>query len=253
MQDMDSGLYAAYTALLSRTDALDIAANNLANTGTAGFHAERASFKGVLAEAQGAMPSQVGSAVNSYSALIGRHVSDVQGTITATGNPLDLAIAGHGYFSVKTPQGNRYTRDGEFQVSNAGLLTTKTGEPVLDASGKSLALPTGDVQVSGDGTVSVANADGSAIVGRIAMTDLGAGGAVQAETATLFKAADGAIPAPATDASIQQGAIEGANLDAVQGTVQLLTIQRQAEMMQRALSVFHNDFDKTASEELARV
>jgi flagellar basal-body rod protein FlgF/flagellar basal-body rod protein FlgG len=60
-------------------------------------------------------------------------------------------------------------------------------------------------------------------------------------------------PTVSADAQVQQGAVEGANLDAVQGTVQLLAIQRQAEMMQRALSVFHNDLDKTASEELARV
>src|ERR1700744_530624 len=128
---MDSGIYAAYTALLSRTQALDIAANNLANVGVAGFHAGRASFQGVLAEAQDSLPSQAGNAVNSYSGLIGRHVSEVLGTVTHTGNPLDLAITGNGYFSVKTAQGTRYTRDGEFQVSNAGLLTTKSGDAVL--------------------------------------------------------------------------------------------------------------------------
>lgn len=250
---MDSGLYAAYTALLSRTQALDIAANNLANVGTAGFHAGRASFQGVMAEAQGALASQAGTAVNSYSTLIGRHVSEVQGGITATGNPLDLAISGHGYFAVKTAQGTRYTRDGEFQVSSASLLTTKSGDAVLDASGSAINVPTGDVKVAPDGTVSVASAEGSAIVGRIAVMDLGSGGVVEGESASLYRATDGAVPQVSTDAQVQQGAVEGANLDAVQGTVQLLAIQRQAEMMQRALSVFHNDLDKTASEELARV
>lgn len=250
---MDSGLYAAYTALLSRTNALDIAANNLANTGTAGFHAGRASFQGVLAEAQAVLPSQVGAGVNSFSTLIGRHVSDVQGTIQATGNPLDLAITGNGYFAVSTAHGTRYTRDGEFLVSRAGELVTKSGDAVLDASGKKIAVPSGDVKVSADGTVSVAGSAGSAIVGRIGLVDVGSGGVVQAESASLFSLADGAVAKPATGASLQQGALENANIDAVQGTVQLLNIQRQAEMMQRALSVFHNDFDKTASEELARV
>ena len=249
---MDSGLYAAYTALLSRTNALDIAANNLANTGTAGFHAGRASFQGVLAEAQSALPSQVGTGVNSFSTLIGRHVSEVQGTIQPTGNPLDLAITGPGYFAVSTAHGTRYTRNGEFQVSSSGMLVTKSGDAVLDGNGKRIMLPSGDVKVSADGTVSVAGPTGSAIVGQVGIVDLG-GGAVQAESASLFAAADGVTPKPATGASVQQGALENANIDAVQGTVQLLTIQRQAEMMQRALSVFHNDFDKTASEDLARV
>ena len=250
---MDSGLYAAYTALLSRTNALDIAANNLANTSTAGFHAGRASFQGVLAEANSALPSQVGTGVNSFSTLIGRHVSDLQGTIQPTGNPLDVAITGKGYFAVATPQGTRYTRNGEFQVSSAGMLVNKSGDTVLDPAGNPIAVPSGDVKISADGTISVAGAGGSAIVGRVAVLDLGEGGAVPAETASLFALATGATPRPSVDASLQQGAVESANIDAVQGTVQLLAIQRQAEMMQRALSVFHNDFDKTASEELARV
>lgn len=250
---MDSGLYAAYTALLSRTNALDLAANNLANTGTTGFHAGRASFKGMLAEAQGAMPSQVGGAVNNYSLLMGNRVSDQQGTIQPTGNPLDLAIAGQGYFAVKTQNGVRYTRDGEFQVSSAGTLQTKTGAAVLDSKGNAINLPSGEIKIGSDGAISVATAEGSAVVGQIGLVDLGPGNAVQAESASLYAPADGTTPKPASGATIQQGAVENSNQDAVTGTVQLLSIQRQAEMMQRALSVFHNDFDKTASEELARV
>lgn len=249
---MDSGLYAAYTALLSRTNALDLAANNLANTGTTGFHAGRASFKGMLAEAQDAMPSQVGGAVNNYSLLMGNRVSDAQGTIQPTGNPLDLAIAGAGYFAVKTQNGTRYTRDGEFQVSTAGTLETKTGATVLDPGGKAINIPSGDIKIGSDGSISVSTAEGSAVVGQVGLFDLGAGNSVQAESASLYASADGAAPKPST-ATIQQGAVESSNQDAVTGTVQLLSIQRQAEMMQRALSVFHNDFDKTASEELARV
>jgi len=249
---MDSGLYSAYTALLSRTTALDIAADNLANTSTAGFHAGRASFQGVLAEAQSSLPSQVGTAVNSFSTIVGRHLSDLQGTVQSTGNPLDLALNGTGYFMVRTPQGVRYTRDGEFQLSPTGTLTTRTGDAVLDASGNAINVPSGQIKISPDGTLSVAADAGSAIAGRIAVMDPGSG-MVQAESASLYTTSDGSPAKPATGATIQQGAIESANLDAVQGTVQLLSIQRQAEMMQRALSVFHNDFDKTASEELARV
>lgn len=249
---MDSGLYAAYTALLSRTNQLDVAANNLANTSTAGYHAERASFQGMLAQAQNALPSQVGDAVNDYSMLMGRSVSQLQGAIKPTGNPLDLAIHGQGYFAVKTANGTRYTRDGEFQVSNAGLLETQAGDAVLDANGNTINVPTGDVKIGGDGTLSVTTPQGSAIVGRIAVMDPGTG-LEQAESASLYKAADGAKPMVATSAQIQQGALESSNQDVMQGTVQLLTIQREAEMMQRALSVFDNEFDKTASQDLARV
>jgi flagellar basal-body rod protein FlgF/flagellar basal-body rod protein FlgG len=61
------------------------------------------------------------------------------------------------------------------------------------------------------------------------------------------------VPPAPPDTAIQQGSLEGANLDAVHGTMQLILVQRQAEMMQKALSVFNNDFDKTAAEDLGRV
>jgi flagellar basal-body rod protein FlgF/flagellar basal-body rod protein FlgG len=99
----------------------------------------------------------------------------------------------------------------------------------------------------------VTTPQGSAIVGRIAVMDPGAGNLDQAESASLYKAADGVTPKVAAGAQIQQGALESSNLDAMQGTVQLLSIQREAEMMQRALSVFDNDLDKTSSQDLARV
>jgi flagellar basal-body rod protein FlgF/flagellar basal-body rod protein FlgG len=63
---------------------------------------------------------------------------------------------------------------------------------------------------------------------------------------------NGATPTPAS-ASIHQGSLEGSNQDVIQGTLQLILVQRQAEMMQKALTVFNNDFDKTASEELPKV
>jgi flagellar basal-body rod protein FlgF len=246
---MDSGLYSAYSALLSRTDALDLAANNLANVSTAGFHAGRSSFRGVLAEAQDSMGSQVGTGVNSFSVTAGAHASELQGAIKSTGNPLDVAISGTAYFAVKTATGTRYTRDGEFQVSAAGLLTTRAGNAVLNAAQQPIAVPSGAIKISTDGTISVAGADGSAIVGQLGLMNVP--DAEQAESATLLES--GSVVTPAVGSGVQQGALESANQDAIQGTVQLMTIQRQAEMMQRALSVFYNDLDKTASEDLARV
>ena len=91
---MDSGLYAAYSGLLARTQALDLAANNLANAGTSGFRAERETFRGVMADATSQLASQVGGAVNSFGVLGASSLSSAQGQISPTGNPLDLAIPG---------------------------------------------------------------------------------------------------------------------------------------------------------------
>jgi flagellar basal-body rod protein FlgF len=250
---MDSGLYAAYTGLLARTQALDLAANNLANAGTNGYRAEQESFQGVMADAVSQMPSQVGEAVNSFGVLGSSSLSTAQGQIAPTGNPLDLAIQGSAFFAIKTANGTRYTRDGSFQVSAAGVLTTKNGAVVLDPKGNVINVPTGNVKVGADGSVSVTTPAGSAVVGQVGMFDLGVGGAEDAEGAGIYQAADGAKPTAAKDSTIQAGALEGANEDVIHGTMQLMLIQRQAEMMQRAMTVFDTDFDKTATEQIPRV
>jgi flagellar basal-body rod protein FlgF len=252
---MDSGLYAAYTGLMARTQALDTAANNLANAGTVGFRAERDHFASVMA---GSMDqnvetaSQVGQAVNGFSVLGGSSLDLGQGQLTATGNPLDLAINGSGFFALQTANGVRYTRDGSFTRSSAGVLESSQHEPVLGTDGKPITIPTGAVHISTDGTVSVATADGSSIAGKVGVVDFADRSVLKAEGSNRFAVADGAKPV-ASNATVQQSSVEGANEDAIHGTMQLVLVQRQAEMMQKAMSVFNNDFDKTATEDLPRV
>jgi flagellar basal-body rod protein FlgF len=251
---MDSGLYAAYTGLLARTQALDTAANNLANAGTTGFRAQRDYFSGVMAggvDQNSETASQVGQSVNGFGVLGGNRLDLGQGEMKATGNPLDLALEGQGFFAVQTTNGIRYTRDGSFSRSSTGVLQTSQGEPVLDANQKPITIPTGSIYVSPDGSISVSTSDSSMIVGRVGAFDFTDKSVLTAEGANRFSA-NGAKPVPAT-VSFEQGSVEGANEDAVHGTMQLVLVQRQAEMMQKALSVFNNDFDKTASEELPRV
>lgn len=253
MCDMDSGLYAAYTGLLARTQALDTAANNLANAGTNGFRAQRDSFQGVFAgglDRYEPSDSQVGRTVNGFGILGGNRVDLGQGQLAVTGNPLDLAVQGDGFFAVQTGHGVRYTRDGAFRRSDAGLLETAHGDAVLDTQQKPITVPTGEIHIGADGTISVATPAGSAIAGRVGVFAL-LPGALEAEGANQFVATGG--KPVAANGLVEQGALEGANEDAIHGTMQLVLVQRQAEMMQKALSVFNNDFDKTAAEELGRV
>jgi flagellar basal-body rod protein FlgF len=255
---MDSGLYAAYTGLMARTQALDTAANNLANAGTSGFRAQRDYFRGVMVDSGGdgttgfGAASQVGGSVNGFGVLGGNRLDLSQGVIATTGNPLDLALQGDGFFAIQTGNKVMYTRNGAFTRSPTGVLQTAQGEPVLDVKGKSITVPSGTVRISADGSISVATADGSAIVGQIGVFDFADKSQLQAESNGRISAGAGAKPAAAT-ATMEQGAVEGANEDAVHGTMQLVLVQRQAEMMQKALSVFNNEFDKTAAEELPRV
>src|SRR6202789_2776018 len=109
---MDSGLYAAYTRLLARTQALDTAANNLANASTTGFRAQRDYFSGVLAGGIDQDPetaSQVGQSVNGFGVLGGNRLDLGQGELQVTGNPLDLALEGQGFFAIQPRNGVGFT------------------------------------------------------------------------------------------------------------------------------------------------
>jgi flagellar basal-body rod protein FlgF/flagellar basal-body rod protein FlgG len=245
---MDSGYYAAMTGLVARTQALDTAAANLANAQTPGYRAEREFFRSVLLGPD-ALDSQLGETVNNYGLLGGDRLSMAQGALEQTGNPLDLAIEGQGFFMVQTPQGLRYTRDGSFRRAQSGQLVTQAGEPVLSPASQPIMIPPGEVAVGADGTVSVAGGT----VGAVGVFTFPAGTELTPEGANRYVAPQGVTPVAAKDASVHQGAIEAANQDVVQGSLDLIVMQRQAEMMQRALTVFHTEFNKLATEDLPKV
>lgn len=244
---MDSGYYAAFSGWLARSQALDVAAANLANAGTAGYRAERDYFRSTILGPD-ALESQLNTTVNAFGVLGGTALDLRQGALTPTGNPLDLAIQGDGFFSIRTQHGIRYTRDGQFQRAQNGTLTTQTGEPLLDARGDAIRVPAGTIAVGQDGAVSV----NGAVAGRIALRGFASPAALAAEGANRYVAVGGAQPVPASG-TLRQGALEASNQDVIEGSLQLVLMQRQAEMMQKAVSMFSNDLDRTASEDLPRV
>jgi flagellar basal-body rod protein FlgF len=245
---MDSGYYAAMTGLVARTQALDTAAANLANAQTPGYRAEREFFRSVLLGPD-ALDSQLGQTVNNYGLLGGDRLSMAQGALEPTGNPLDLAIEGEGFFMVQTANGPRYTRDGSFHRAQSGQIVTEADEPVLSAAGKPIQIPPGEVAVGADGAISVAGG----VVAQLGVFTFPAGTELAAEGANRYVAPGGTTAIAAKSASVHQGAIEAANQDVVQGSLNLIMMERQAEMMQRALTVFHTEFNKFATEDLPRI
>jgi flagellar basal-body rod protein FlgF/flagellar basal-body rod protein FlgG len=245
---MDSGYYAAMTGLVARSQAMDTAAANLANAQTPGYRAEREYFRSALLGPDAA-GSQLGQTVNNYGLLGGDRLNMGQGAIQQTGNPLDLAIEGEGFFQVQTANGTRYTRDGSFHRSQAGQLVTAAGESVLSSSGQPISVPPGELAVGAGGVLSVAGG----AVATVGVFTFPAGTQLTPEGANRYVAPQGVTAAPSKDAAIHQGAIEAANQDVIQGTLDLMVMQRQAEMMQKALTVFHTEFNKIAAEDLPRV
>ena len=244
---MDSGYYAAYAGLLARTEALDSAASNLSNANTTGFRAEREYFRSAVTGPH-ALESQLNRTVNDFGVLGGNQLSMAQGALTTTGNTLDVAIEGSGFFAVQTKAGLRYTRDGAFSRAANGMLTTSAGDAVMSAQGKALLLPPGEISIGADGAVSVAGG----VAGSIGVFNFAKASDLTPEGTNRYVAAQDA-KATLSKATLHQGSLESSNQDIIQGSLQMILVQRQAEMMQKALSIFHTEFDKTASEELPRV
>ncbi len=245
---MDSGYYAAVTGMITRTQELDLAATNLANANTTGYRAEQEYFRSVLLGPDGE-DSQLGQTVNNFGVLGGDHLSMAQGELERTGNPLDLALLGNGFFQVQTPNGPRYTRDGSFHRSPQGLLVDETGEPVQSASGQPIPIPPGEVTVGASGVISVAGGT----VATVGVFTFPSGTELTPEGSNHYVAPKNTPVALAKETTVFQGGLEGANQGPMKGTMSLVMIQRESEMMQKALTVFYTDFNKFATEDLPRV
>jgi flagellar basal-body rod protein FlgF/flagellar basal-body rod protein FlgG len=241
---MNNGIYAASTGLLARTQELDLAANNLANANTSGFRGERLSFQTQLMTASANASAR---AVNSYGVLGAARTDLSQGSLQQTGNPLDLALEGSGFFTVQAPTGVQYTRNGNFHLTKDGALVTAQGYPVLGDRGP-ITLPGGNTEISSAGVISV-HGD---VAGQLRLTDFDASVPLTSLGNAYFSA-PAAAASPAVNLSVRQGSLESSNINPVECAVGLIEIQRNAEMMQRALTTFHNEFNKTAAEDLPKV
>jgi len=244
---MSSGYYAACTGLVSRTQALDTIANNLANASTPGFRASHNVFSSILAASTTSPLSVLNQDANDYGVLTGARLDESQGPLEQTGNDLDLAIEGPGYFSVQTLGGLQYTRGGNFRVSPQGQLTTAAGDPVLGENGP-IVIVGQPVSISPDGTVSV----NGAIAGRVKLVEFQPNASISSRGGSYYSA-------PATEAlaasqsSVRQGMLEGSNVNPIRGVVELISAQREVEAMRRVLTMFGTEIDKTASQDLPRV
>ena len=244
---MDSGYYAACAGFAAQSQALELVAQNLANLGTSGYRAEQATFRSLLAGSGRVAGNLLNSAVNNFGVLEGSRVDRASGSLVATGNPLDLVIAGDGFFAVQSAQGVLYTRNGSFHIASNRQLVTAAGDPVLGQQGP-IMVPDGSVSVSADGTISVAGA----VVATVQIAEFARDTTLQAAGNALYAApANAALPAASS--SIRQGMLEQSNVNPVAGVVELIAVQRNAEMMARALSAFDSQLNQVAAQDLPRV
>jgi flagellar basal-body rod protein FlgF len=230
---MNRAVYTVTSGGIAALGRLEAVAQNLANVSTAGYKAERLVFRVRPLEPEGAArldPVLSRTAAQVVEVATVRDFS--QGSIRSSGNPLDVAIAGEGFFVVSTPRGERYTRQGSFTRDGEGYLVTGHGERVQGESGD-LQLGIGDVAIGEDGTIAVDGINS----GRLKMVGFGEHPALQPEGATLFTPAPGAAPTPldAAQVHLHPGALEAANVDAVAGMIELVDVSRGFETYMHAM------------------
>jgi len=243
-------VYPVLSGALAQEKRLEIITNNLANVNTAGFKRDLPLFEGI-GRPVGTSKEGSGSLVPSptFEMLHQVFTDFTPGAIRTTGEPLDLAIEGEGFFSVQTPQGIRYTRGGSFTIDAEGQITTQEGLPVLGTGGP-ITLPPGIIQIDAEGRISVKGTEVGAQPTEIDLlpifrfTDPSQ---LKKVGQTLFEAVEGgAVPFP--EGRIRQGALEGANVNPVEEMVAMITVMRLYESAQKAIQTADEIAAKAANE-----
>ncbi len=211
---MSSGIYVALSGARAQSHALDSTARNIANASTTGYKAERIAFKESLRAAQSPDQRYVAASAPAFDLS--------QGAIRDTGNPLDVALDGAGFFAVQTEGGERFTRDGAFRIDAEGMLVNSTGANVLDDAGDPMQLPTdaGYVNVSDTGEVFADDIS----VGKMKIVNYG-GDALTRVGANLYTASGPPIEDGET-ASVVSESLEGSNFNVVRGVVDVIKVTR---------------------------
>jgi flagellar basal body rod protein FlgG len=246
---MDAMAIAAASGLRARMEALDLLANNIANQSSPGYKADREFYNlyispDALAETRaGVVP------MPETLPIIERQWTDFsQGTLSPTGDPLHLALSGRGFFTVRGPAGPLYTRNGSFHLSVTGELQTREGYSVLNVEGNPVKLDTQTpAEVVSNGEVR----QGGQTIARLGIVDFVQPSALAKQAGSYFRMDHPAGRPAIAEAAVHQGKLEAANHSPAEGAVRLVSVLRQFEMLQKAITI-GAEMNRKA-EEVARV
>jgi flagellar basal-body rod protein FlgG len=230
---MLQGLYAAASGMEAQQNQFNAIANDMANVNTPGYQGTEVGFQDLLYSGGGnssGSPS-IATGAGSSSTIVGR--SDAQGAIQTTGRSLDVAIQGPGYLQVRRDDGSiGLTRNGALQVNAQGEITNQQGNPLVPALKVPKGIDANNIKIEPNGQVIA----GSKTIGKIALVNVPAPGQLQPDGATMFSVTAGSgPPRPAAGSSLQQGALEGSNVDAARDMTQMISAQRGYQMASQAI------------------
>jgi len=239
---MNRGFFiAGNSADLSQRMKMDVIANNLANVNTVGFKADNTSFTTVMSSA-----SQGGSA----NLGAGKEYVDFStSSVKQSGNPLDLAIQGSGFFRVEQPGGTEaYTRAGNFQLDTEGNIITQSGLKLLSSGGSPITIPAnGEITISRDGSVA---SDGN-VVAKIGVSEAIDLRKMQKKGGSLF-VSDSANMQPATKSQVREGMLEQSNVNPVVSMVKMVEVTRSFQNLMK-IDEIYNQQQSELTNKVARV
>ncbi len=243
---MNPALVSAASGMVARSESLEALANNLANSSTIGYKADR-DFYQAFRSAFAQPPVDGGPAQAPY--LAGAEIDFRQGAFRATGSALHVALRGPGFLVVQGDAGPLYTRSGELHLAADGTLLGPAGLPLADEDGEPIVVPpVGPASIDAEGIVRA----GLTVAGRLAVVEFGSPPPLAKAGGQLLRPLSDAPPAPAGETTLEPGYLEESNVEAAASFARLLSVQRHFEMLRRTATLAADELDGRAVETLAR-
>ncbi len=256
---MFEGIYIAASGGFKQEKSLEVISNNLANVNTIGYKRDTLAFKELLAPFPGITESTPSASKSgehnskkyaSYTGIAELKTDFSQGGIRVTGNPLDVALDGEGFFAIQTKDGVRYTRQGNFRLNNESILVTHDGDPVLGAGGPITIQGAGNIiSIDAQGKISLGDGLANEAVGELRIVKFD-------DPEKLIKIGNGLFMLTGTDVeeivadnfSVKQGAIESSNVTAVKEMTKMIEVLRSYEAYQKVINTIDSVNERAATD-----
>ena len=262
---MHEGIYIAASGGAKQQKKLDIIANNLANVNTTGFKKDSILFKEMMppftqdtrleTSRNILLPPDKSNKNVAYVGVNDFYTDHTAGAITKTGNPLDLALEGPGFFKVQTEQGIRYTRTGNFSLDKAGRLMSQDGNPILGENDRPVEIDTtgGQITIDSNANISIGRGLENVPVGKLTLVEFDDTSSLVKEGNGIFRMTDpNRAELPAQKTRVRQGFVEASNVNAIKEMTDMISTMRIFEAYQKMITAIDN-VDSQAISNIGRV
>ncbi|KMP10829.1 hypothetical protein UR09_03415 [Candidatus Nitromaritima sp. SCGC AAA799-A02] len=262
---MHEGLMIAASAGAKQQIKMDVLANNLANLNNAGFKSDGLIFREIFPPFDNdtsfetsrnvLLPPNQSNGNVAYVAVADFYIDYAQGVFQQTGNTLDLALDGEGFFELETPQGTRYTRNGNFRLNTDNLLVTQDGNLVMgdDETPIQIDAQGGIIAIASDGTISVGTGLENIALGNIRLVKFDDPSVLVKEGNGLYENVNpDAIAQPTKEMAVRQGFLERSNVNQIEEMTNMITTIRAFEAYQKVIQTI-DEADDQAVNAIGRV